>query len=257
MRRTMLTLLLVAGAFYTGSPAVASDTEAKAAFKRMTDHLSSQSAFSVGYDTTLEFVSADLMKVGVASSGTLSFKRPDKIRMTRSNGLVDMELVYDGKALTLYGKALNIFGKIPVEGTVDDAIAMLRDNAGLDLPAADLLSLNSYEIMMENIIDAQALGEGRIRGQACDHLAFRTRDVDWQIWVRQGPEPFPCRLTITSKMSLYAPSYTIEFGDWQSGGAAATDDYTPKLAADAKEVDLSKLKSLDEIALPENTAGAQ
>ena len=111
--------------------------------------------------------------------------------------------------------------------------------------------------MMENVILARALGEGMIRGQMCDHLAFRTADVDWQIWVAQGEKPFPCRFTITSKMTALAPSYSIEFSGWKSGAEVAADDFQLKPAADAKEVAITELKGLDEVPEPAIEGDAQ
>jgi hypothetical protein len=242
---------------YAVTPASAEQSEARAVFKAMSDFLTAQQSVSVGYDATLEIVTADMMKVGFASSGSLSFNRPDKIRMTRTGGIADVEMVYDGKTLTAYGKNLNVFGKLPLEGTVEDVVAMLRDEVGLELPAADLLSSNPNEVMMENVIAAAALGEGMIRGQMCDHLTFRTADVDWQVWVAQGEKPFPCRFTITSKMTALAPSYSIEFSDWKSGAETAADDFVLKPAAGAREVAITELRALDEVPEPAGTGGAQ
>ncbi len=238
----------------------ASDTESRIFFlnpPHSAAPVTTQQAASVGYDATLEIVTAEMMKVGLASSGNLSFSRPDKIRMTRTGGIADVEMVYDGKTLSAYGKRLNVFGKLPLEGKLDDVIAMLRDEFGLELPAADLLSSAPYDVMMENVIDARALGEGMIRGQMCDHLAFRTSDVDWQIWVAQGEKPFPCRFTITSKMTALAPSYSIEFSGWKSGAEMAADDFQLKPADGAKEVAITELKGLDEVPAPASEGDAQ
>jgi hypothetical protein len=244
-------------AVFAVSPAAAEESEAKVLFKSMSDFLTAQQSISVGYDATLEIVTADMMKVGFASSGSLAFSRPDKIRMTRTGGVADVEMVYDGKTLTAYGKNLNVVGKLPLEGTVDDVVAMLRDEVGLELPAADLLSSNPYEVMMENVTRAEALGEGVIRGQMCDHLAFRTADVDWQIWVAQGDKPFPCRFTITSRMTAMAPSYSIEFSGWKSGAEVAADDFQLKPAEGAKEVAITELRGLDEVPEPASEGDAQ
>ncbi len=231
-------------------PASAEESEAKAVFKAMSDFLAAQKSISASYDATLEIVTPEMMKVGLASSGALSFTRPDKIRMTRTGGIADVELVYDGKTLSAYGKSANAYAKLPLEGTVDDLVARLRDEFGLELPAADLLSSAPHDVMMENVIAARALGEGMIRGEMCDHLAFRTADVDWQIWVAQGDRPFPCRFTITSRMTALAPSYSIEFSGWKSGADAAADDYQLKPAAGAKEIAITELRGLDEVPEP-------
>lgn len=255
--RLKLMTIMAAGFVSAVSPAAAEDAEAKALFKSMSDFLGAQTSISAGYDATLEIVTADMMKVGLASSGSLSFSRPDKIRVTRTGGLADVEMVYDGKSLTAYGKTLNAFGKLPVEGTIDDVVAKLRDEFGLELPAADLLSSAPYDVMMENVTDAWALGEGVIRDQKCDHLAFRTNEVDWQIWLAQGDKPFPCRFTITSRMTALAPSYSIEFSGWKSGADVASDDFKLKPAADAREVAITELKGLDEVPAPDSQGDAQ
>jgi len=241
----------------TVTPASAQDSEAKAAFKAMSDFLSQQATLSVSYDATLEIVTADLEKVGLASSGALNATRPDKLRATRSGGLANVELVFDGTEMSVYGKNLNVFAKQAFKGTIDELVDALRLEFGLDLPAADLLSANPHDIMMLNVTDAQALGTGIIRGQTCDHLAFRTSDVDWQIWVAQGEKPFPCRFTITSKMTALAPSYSIEFSGWKSGAEIAADDFQLKPAEGAKEVAITELKGLDEVPAPASEGDAQ
>jgi hypothetical protein len=229
------------------SPVAAEEADAKAIFKTMSDFLVGQKAMSVDYDATLEIVTADMQKVGFASSGALTVNRPDKVRVSRTGGFADVELVYDGKTLSAYGKNLNIYAKRPTAGTIDELIDVLRDDFGLEVPAADLLSSNPYEIMMSNVAGGQDLGSGVIRGKICDHLAFRTADVDWQLWVAQGDKPFPCRFTITSRMTALAPSYSIEFTGWKSGQEVAADDFQLKTAADAKEVGVTDLKGFDDV----------
>jgi hypothetical protein len=231
--------------------ALAQDSEAKAAFKTMSDFLAAQPSLSVSYDATLEIVTAGLMKVDLASSGSMSLARPDRIRMTRNAGIADVELVYDGTTLAAYGRKLNVYGKLTLIGTIDDLVATLRDEFGLELPAADLLSTAPYDSMMENVTEARALGEGMIRGQMCDHLAFRTADVDWQIWLAQGGKPFPCRFTITSKMTVLAPSYSIDFTGWKTGTEVSADDFQLKPAPGARHVNMTDLTGLDDVPPPD------
>jgi len=78
----------------------------------------------------------------------------------------------------------------------------------------------------------------------CDHLAFRTKSTDWQIWIAQGDRPYPCRFTITSKMMTQAPSYSIQVTEWKAGKEVASDDFQLK-TGDAKEVHISKISGLD------------
>ena len=39
----------------------------------------------------------------------------------------------------------------------------------------------------------------KVQGQLCHHLAFRQEDIDWQIWIENGPTPLPRKFLITDK----------------------------------------------------------
>ena len=117
-----------------------------------------------------------------------------------------------GKTATLLGKNANVFAQVEVPGTIDHFIDVLRDKYERPVPAADLLMSNPYDEVMPMVVDTKDLGSGVIRGIECDHLAFRTEEVDWQIWIAQGERPYPCRLSITTNKMAGAPQYR-----WMSG----------------------------------------
>jgi hypothetical protein len=101
----------------TPSGARADEADAKSLLKAMSDYMAAQEAISFGYDATLEVVTKDGQKLALASSGSITLNRPDKIRATRSGGFADIEMLFDGKTLTLFGKTANLFTQIDVPGT--------------------------------------------------------------------------------------------------------------------------------------------
>ena len=80
---------------------------------------------------------------------------------------------------------------------------------------------NVYDALMTDVTDVKDLGSGVIGGKECDHLAFRAKDTDWQIWIAQGEQPYPCRYVITSKGVDQAPQFTMEIREWKAGAGAA------------------------------------
>ena len=78
---------------------------------------------------------------------------------------------------------------------------------------------------MPQVADVKDLGSGVIHGVECDHLAFRTKEVDWQIWIAQGERPYPCRYVITSTKVKGWPQYTIDIRDWKTGAEVASDSF--------------------------------
>lgn len=247
-RRLVVAAICAAIGFGTGIAQAQDNPSAQQAltlFKAMSDYVSGQQAFSFKYDSNLEIVTTDLQKLTFASSGTVAVSRPDKIRMTRTGGFTDVELAYDGKNLALLGKDRNVFVTHPMTGSLDAVIDALRADLDLDAPAADLLSSNPGEVMLANVTDAKDLGSGVIGGVECDHLAFRTPETDWQIWITQGSKPRPCRLTITSKTLALAPEYAITITEWTDGAGNA--EFTLKAPEGAKTVEWDQLSGLGDV----------
>ena len=226
---------------------------AKALLKAMSDYLAAQKTISLSYDTVFEVVTKEKQKLQIATSGTAVLERPDKIRTTRKSGFSDTEMVYDGKTLSFLGKGQNAYIQTEAPGTIDALIDQLRDKFHRQLPGADLLQSGVYDALMTDVTDIKDLGSGIIGGKECDHLAFRAKDTDWQIWIAQGKEPYPCRYVITSKGVDQAPQFTMEVRDWKAGARVAGADFTFKPPAGAKQMDVKDLKALKETSdLPEN-----
>jgi len=237
-----VTLALVVGVG-TPSGVRADEADAKRLLKSMSDYLAAQKAISFGYDATLEVVTQDDQKLGLASSGTITLNRPDKIRATRSGGFADVEMLFDGKTLTLLGKIANLYTQVEVPGTLDNLVDELRDKYKRPLPAADLLLSNPYDELMLDVVDTKDLGSGVINGVECDHLAFRKEEVDWQIWIARGGRPYPCRYVITARLVAHGPQYTIQVRDWKTGDEVASDDFGFKNTMNAIKIDLKDLQN--------------
>jgi len=225
----------------------ADQADAKRLFKGMSDYLGAQQAISFDYDVSLELVSTQQQKVALASSGTATLERPDKIRVTRRGGFANVEMVFDGKTMTLLGKNTNLYTQVEAPGTIDQLVDVLRDKYHRPLPAADLLMSNPYHELMPEVTEVKDLGSGLIHGVECDHLAFRTKDVDWQIWIAQGARPYPCRYVITSKKVTGFPEYTLDISAWKTGAEVGSDSFKLAIPADAKKLAPSEVPELNDI----------
>jgi hypothetical protein len=225
----------------------ADESAAKALFKAMSDYLAAQSAISFDFDSNLEIVTTQEQKIGLASSGTLTLNRPDKVRMSRTGGFADVEVVFDGKKVTLLGKNDKVFVQEEVSGTIDDLVDDLRNKFHRPVPAADLLMSDVNKQIMPLVTDVKDLGSGVIRGVECDHLAFRTAEVDLQIWIAQGSKPYPCRYVITSPKVAGSPQYTIDVRTWKTGTEVAADSFSLQIPEGAKKLTANDLPDIDEL----------
>ncbi len=229
------------------SPLARAADDSEAILKAMSDYVTSQKAISVTFDSDIEVITTNLQKIKFTNSGQLLLSRPDKLRAHRVGGYADVELVFDGKKVTIYGKNLNAFTQLDLAGSTDQLIDKLRNHYGVEAPGADLLLTGAYKALVAGVIDARHIGRGVIDGVECEHLAFRNADTDWQLWVEVGPHPIPRMYVITSKDVTGAPQYTLRIKDWKTDPQIAADAFVFTPPAGAKKVDLKEMSGIDEV----------
>jgi len=223
--------------------------------KKMSDYVAGQKTLSITFDSDIEVITSNLQKIQFTSSGQVQLSRPDKLRATRTGGYRDVEIVFDGKTLTMNNKDANDFAQIESPGSTDQLIDLLREKHGVVAPGADLLFSNAFDVMMVDVIEGAQIGQGVIDGVECDHLAFRNLDTDWQIWSEAGARPIPRKYVITSKGVAGAPQYTLRIKEWRTDLPA--DAFAFKPAEGAKKVALGDLNDIDEVPQGTMTAGAK
>jgi len=94
---------------------------------------------------------------------------------------------------------------------------------------------------MTDVTDIKDLGSGVVGGIECDHLAFRKKEVDFQIWIAQGSKPYPCRLSINSRTVAGNPEYSIQLRDWKTDSDVAKADFTLN-PSNATKVEIAEVR---------------
>ena len=236
------------------SQANAEGADATGMLKAMTDYVGSQKNLSITYDSDIEVITSHLQKIQFTSSGQVQLSRPDKLRATRTGGYRDVEIVFDGKLVTINDKDAKHYAQTAAEGTADQLVDVLREGHGVVAPGADLLLPHAFEVMMADVIDAEVIGKGVVDGVECDHLAFRNVDTDWQIWIESGARPIPRKYVITSKGIAEAPQYTLRIKEWKTDVPA--DAFVFKPDPSATKIAESDLSDIDEVPQGTTKPGA-
>jgi hypothetical protein len=195
----------------TGQTAI--DADAGQVLQGMSSYLGHLAAFTVDFDVDTEVVDLQGQKLQASRSGHIAVVRPNHLYGTRTGGGADAELYFDGQTVTLYGKTRNIYVQEAHPGTIDDMLDALRA-MGADLAGADLLYADPAPGLLTNVERGADYGTVVVGGVPCEHLAFRARDVDWQVWIAKGNQPFPMKYVITSKWVVGAPQYVVRMSHW-------------------------------------------
>ena len=241
-------IFLVVVLFSFGPCAQAQEpNDAKSILKAMSAYVSSQKTIELTFDSDIEIITPQLEKIQFTNSGEILLSRPDKMRAHRVGGYADVGMFFDGKTVSVYGKHINGYTQFDSPGNLDQLIESLRQGRGVALPGADLLLMNSYEVLMAGVKEAKYMGRGVIDGLECEHLAFRNFDTDWQLWVELGQRPIPRKMVITSKTINNAPQYTLRVKSWKTGVNPARDAFVFIPPAKAKKLKPEALVELDEL----------
>lgn len=250
-RRGALALLVTPFLLLAAGPASATEDEAKAILKSMSDYLESQQTFALTFDSAVEVITPELEKIQFTSSGELTMERPSSIHATRTGGYSDVEMVSDGKTFTLFGKNIDGYTQIDNPGTIDQLIDTLHGR-GMAVPGGDLLGSDVYDTLIDGVLEAKVIGEGVVEGVECDHLAFRNQETDWQIWIAKGDQPVPRKYVITTKSVGAAPQYTLVLRSWNAGVETSAAMFTFDPPQGARVIGDAELATLNDVPPPAN-----
>lgn len=193
---------------------------ADAPLRAMSEYVAGLDQFSLHTTGSLEVVLTDGQKLEFPFDSEVWVDRPAQLRSDRVVGDDRLQFYYDGQTFTLYSKKAGFYAQHAAPATLDEAIVAMHQQLDLDAPAADLLSDDPYAALTEDVVSGYRVGIAEIEGVRCHHLAFRGNEVDWQIWIEDGPQPRPRRFVITSKQMQGAPQFSVQLSKW---------DTTPKL----------------------------
>jgi hypothetical protein len=230
------------------APRGASADDAVNLLRAMTDYTAAQKAITATFDSDTEVITAEMQKIQFASSGKFMLARPDKLHVKRTGGYADVDLVFDGKTVSLYGNNAKAYVQADVAGTIDQLVEAIQARTAA-APGTDLLLSNAFDVLTSDVVDGAHIGQGVIDGVECEHLAFRGHDTDWQIWIQTGAQPIPRKYVITSKTLAGAPQYTLRIKDWKTDPITDANAFMFKAPDGATKVNLdsAEMHEFDEV----------
>ena len=107
-----------------------------------------------------------------------------------------------------------MFSTLKAPSTIDEMLAGLQQETGIRFPSAPILNSDPYGVLSRGLLSAVVVGPCKVNGVECDHLAFRSPGVNWEIWIDAGRSAVPRRLAITTTDKPNFPRSIVEFSAW-------------------------------------------
>jgi len=195
------------------APAV--DPVAVQKLKRMGEFLDGLEKFSVSTQSIIEEMRYSGHRVDLDLAAKVTVRRPNKLSAVRSGSYLNEQLFYDGKTLTLYRPTDKTHASAAAPATVEKMVDYARETVDILLPAADLVYRGAHSLMLQDVSLAKVVGKSVIGGVRCDHLLFSRPGVDYQIWIAEGKQPWPCKYVVTEMDTPAKLSITTFLSDWK------------------------------------------
>ena len=231
-------VLGLAPAVFAQSTAV--DPAATEILKRMTDYLGGLQRFSMHTENMYEDVLESGQKIQNDFSSEIVVQRPNKLRADRTGGPSNQLFIYDGTTLTMFDSDQNVYATTAAPDNLDDALHFASDTLDLVPPAGDMIFSDAFDLLTAGITSGIVVGKAVVGGVDCDHLAFTTPIVDWQVWIAGGEAPFPLKYVLTTRDDPAQPQYIVLISDWKIEPDLAKGLFSFSPPPSAKEIEFHR-----------------
>jgi hypothetical protein len=204
----------------TNVPAPAIAEQADRLLKEMGAYIGSANEFTFHADVTFDHVLPSGQKLQFSAAEEVVLKRPSGVYVEWNSDLGGRRFWYDGKSVTLYDPATPFYASETAPPAIDNMLDQLVPKLDFAPPLADFLYHDPYKAVQGKIQYGFDPGQNDVNGRTCRTLAFVEKDIDWQIWIENGPQPTPCALVITYKREPSQPQFSAVFSNW---------DFTPRI----------------------------
>jgi hypothetical protein len=214
-----------------------------------TKYLAETPFFGITAEIWQEHVRDSGQKVQFTRVIDMEVKRPDRLHAVIQSPRVDQQFWYDGKSLTIFDGKRNLYSSTSMPADLDKMLDTAHDQFGIDLPLIDLAISDPYNNAMARVETGTYLGVSRAMGFPCHHLAFTQENVDWQMWIQDGPQPLIRKFVITHKNEPGAPEFTALVRNWNLNDRIADSDFAFSPPPGATKIEMRK----DTVTPPDNS----
>lgn len=247
LKSFMKCLLIIGCGLLAGAGCVTAQTNvsprAETVLRSACDYLEHTPAFSLSAEIWREHVDEAGQKIQFSRSLTMDVRRPDGLRLEISSPLSARGFWYDGKTLTIFDRKRNLYSTADMPGTLDKTLDAARDEFGIDLPLIDLAVSDPYQNAMAKVETGRYFGISPVLGVPCHHLAFTQENVDWQVWIEDGPQPLIRKFVITHKNDPGAPEFTALITHWNLTDRIAHSDFVFERPLGASKIEMRRDES--------------
>jgi len=219
------------------APATESQRLARDRLMEMARFLGKTDRFSASLRIAYDVVQDDGQKIEFGETRELAVQRPDRIRIVATSSDGDHNsMLFDGKLITISDDAAKVYAQAPQPGDIDATVVHFVRDLQMRLPLAPLLMARSADELQRRVRSIDYVEHTDILGEPAHHIAARTANVDFQVWIADGKQPLPLRIVMNYPTAEGQPQFRADFSDWDLSPRFGKKAFKFEPADDAKRI---------------------
>lgn len=228
----------------TASPesgTVATETEsqqfARARLMDMAKFIASKDAFGVTLRIGYDVVQDNGQKIEFGEIRDIAVQRPNRARVEEraSHGGRDL-MLFDGTHITTHDGDSGVYAQAPQPGDIDATVMYFVRDLQMRLPLAPMFMSRFPEELQRRVQSIEYVESTEILGEPAHHIAARTANVDFQVWIADSERPLPLRIVLTYTQDEGQPQFRADFSKWELSPRFDSDTFAFKPPAGAKQI---------------------
>ena len=209
---------------------------------RTCEVLGAADAFSFHAEVLFDQVLPSAVKVQFAGAIDFSLQRPDELAIAYQSDLGSKELWYHNNTLTILDRPHLMYASMTVPGSIDSMLDRVAEMHNLRLPLSNLGYSDPCLRISKQIIFGTYVGVNDVNGTDCDHLAFSSSKIDFQIWLDRSAKPLPRKIVINYRTEPGSPEYIAILSNWKFPKQIPDSRFRSQVPEDAKRIEFLKVK---------------
>jgi hypothetical protein len=199
-------------------------------------------AFSFHAEVLFDQVLPSAVKVQFAGEIDFALQRPDQLSIDYHSDLGGKRLWFQNDTLTIYDQPHQVYARIKVPDSIDAMLDKVAETHRLTLPLSNLAYSDPCLRLRKQIIFGTYVGVNDVNGTECDHLAFSSSNVDFQLWLDRSAKPVPRKIVIDYRTEPGSPEYIAVLSNWKFPKTIPGSDFLASLPKDAKRIEFLQVK---------------
>lgn len=196
--------------------------------------------FSITAEIWQEHVTDQGEKLQFTRQVEMQVKRPNKLHLEIHSPHSERGFWYEGKDLSFLDAKRNFYSSTEMPNSLDTMIDAAHDQFGIDLPLIDLALSNPFRNATARVQEGKYIGMASAMGYNCHHLAFTQENIDWQVWIQDGPQPLIRKFVIVHKQDPGAPEFTGLIRNWNLLDRIAESEFVFRPPLGSSKVQMHK-----------------